>query len=543
MVLNMKIRKVAFGNSKEAYVENRFSDGLNIISSDDNNKGKTIVVQSMMYALGNDPTFPASFDYKENYYYVEFEENERIYKICRSTSGFLLRYEDSILLFDNVSELKRYWSKYIFALPAILKDNAMRIVDPVLFLQIFFVGQDKKDTSDIAHHAFYNKKDYEEMIYSCVGLNGSQISLSREKKMEIKARKISLEDEKRVLSKQYKILKSKKTSISYFSSESDRLVFVEKFEKLQKIQAAISDLRRLRNTAAIRKIKWENIINELRSLNRSISCGELRCLDCNSTRISMMTGKSVETCYSFDVSTTEMRNEIIDSIRDKISSYEEEIEKVTIRINAEQEKLKLIMADEKISLESIVQYKKDILTASDAEERIKEINSEIKRLDEQMLVGEVSIKSIKEERSSLMRDIVEEMNKLHNLIDPENNSEYAGLFTKRDEVYSGSEATVFHLVKLFALQRVLRHNYPIIVDSFRAEDLSTEKEEKVLQICETLDNQIIFTTTLKQEEMGKYDSQEGLNHINYFSHAPSKILDAGYLPEFLKILSDFSLEI
>ena len=49
----MKILRVAVGNSKEAFIESRFTEGLNIISSDDNNKGKTIVIQSMMYALGN----------------------------------------------------------------------------------------------------------------------------------------------------------------------------------------------------------------------------------------------------------------------------------------------------------------------------------------------------------------------------------------------------------------------------------------------------------------------------------------------------------
>lgn len=59
----MKILRVAVGNSKEAFIESRFTEGLNIISSDDNNKGKTIVIQSMMYALGNEPTFPTSFEY------------------------------------------------------------------------------------------------------------------------------------------------------------------------------------------------------------------------------------------------------------------------------------------------------------------------------------------------------------------------------------------------------------------------------------------------------------------------------------------------
>ena len=71
----MIIKKMAVGNKDEAFVENDFNEGVNIISSDDNNKGKTIVIQSMMYALGNDTTFPTSFDYKSYYHYIEFEEN------------------------------------------------------------------------------------------------------------------------------------------------------------------------------------------------------------------------------------------------------------------------------------------------------------------------------------------------------------------------------------------------------------------------------------------------------------------------------------
>lgn len=78
------------------------------------------------------------------------------------------------------------------------------------------------------------------------------------------------------------------------------------------------------------------------------------------------------------------------------------------------------------------------------------------------------------------------MNELYHQIDPDGNLTYTSLFTQRNEVYSGSEATVFHLVKLFALQQVLRHNFPIIVDSFRAEDLSTGKEKTVLEISKSI---------------------------------------------------------
>ena len=47
----MIIRAVYIGNSEEAYINKEFKEGLNIISSDDNNKGKTIVIQAIMLFL------------------------------------------------------------------------------------------------------------------------------------------------------------------------------------------------------------------------------------------------------------------------------------------------------------------------------------------------------------------------------------------------------------------------------------------------------------------------------------------------------------
>lgn len=537
----MKILKVAVGNPHEAFVENRFADGLNIISSDDNNKGKTIVIQAMMYALGNDPTFPTSFEYQKYYYYVEFEENGKIYQICRSGDGFVLKQASSILIFDNVSELKRYWNKHIFPLPSIVKNQLSRIVDPVLYVQIFFVGQDKKDTSNIANHGFYNKQDYIEMLYACVGLGTEQ--LSQERIGEIKNQITRLSDEKKVLLQQHKILKSKKTPVSYLSAESDRLAFGEKVANLEKAQARITELRKQRNTATTRKSKWEHTINELRSLNRTISCGELRCMDCNSTNISFSTGEIMQTTYSFDVSTVEMRNKIIHSISEKIAAYTEEIQRLSAEISTEQDKLQSLMDDEAVSLESIVAYKKDIFSASDAENRIKEIEATISSLKSQLIANEHSSQETQAQRVALLTAIIEKMNELYCKIDPNGNIVYESLFTQRNEVYSGSEATVFHLVKLFALQQIIRHNYPIVIDSFRAEDLSTGKEKTVLEISQSIGNQVILTTTLKHEELGKYDSVKGINHINYLPHTPSKILDGKYVGDFLKLMSSLSIKI
>ena len=298
----MIIKKTAVGNKNEAFIETNFHTGLNIISSDENNKGKTIEIQSMMYALGNDPAFPTTFEYKDYFHYIEFEVDETIYKLCRFNNGFVLKHNSVLMLFDNVSELKRYWNKHIFKLPNIVKNQISKIVDPVLFLQLFFVGQDKKDTSNVSHAGFYNKTDFYNMLYDICDLSGLELDEDEIKK--IKEQLSKLKSERELLIKQHKILKSKKTPVSYLSSVSDKTTFDKKLSEMEKINSKIAELRKARNKAATRKASWETTLKELRSLNRTMESGELRCMDCNSTNISFSSSK--KNAYAFDVSSIDM---------------------------------------------------------------------------------------------------------------------------------------------------------------------------------------------------------------------------------------------
>lgn len=332
-------------------------------------------------------------------------------------------------------------------------------------------------------------------------------------------------------------------AVTYLCSENDRQVFGEKIVNLEKIQSKILEFRKLRNVALSCKSRWENTIEELRSLNRTISCGEMRCMTCGSSKISFMIGNMNHASYSFDVSTVEMRAEIIKSIQQKISGYQEEITKLTEKIEFEQKHLISLMEDEKISLESIVMYKKEIFSATDAVKKIQRIESDLTALRDQLKNCENSLQQNKTQRLKLMNEIVQKMNEFYHRIDPDGNIKFSDIFTQKNEVYSGSEATVFHVVKLFALQQTLHHNFPIVIDSFRAEDLSTMKEKTVLEISESIKNQVIFTTTLKSEELGKYDRFETINHIDYQLHKPSKILDISYVSEFSKLLSQLKIQL
>lgn len=538
----MLILNVAVGNKEEAFIQNTpFSkNDINIISSDDNNRGKTILIQSMMYCFGNTPTFPSSFEYKNYYYVVKFQIKEKNYLLCRKDNTFILKDNNKILFFNNLSEFKRYWNKSIFILPSINKNGEAKIIDPELFLQLFFVGQDKKDSSNIVNRGFYNKDDFYNMLCSILQPDSNFI-VDETFISDYKTKIGELKDERSTLIKKNKILQSPKVRINYLSVVSDKNTFEIKLKEIEKVKEQIANLKKSRNVAINRKLKYEITIKEINSLNRTIEKGELQCLDCGSTRIGFKT--TSQSTFSFDVSTPEIRNDILASLNEKIHSYQEEIEKITNSINTNQSKLQTLLSDESVSLESLVAYKYDIVDVIDIEKQIIEIDREIEHLNNELNSIQNKTFFNKETRKFVISSIVKVMNETYKKIDPTGNLFFDDLFTKKETVYSGSEAIIFHLVKLYAIAKVLNHNYPIIVDSFRAEDLSSNKEKTVLKLFSDLNTQIIFTTTLKKEECGKYDNIKNIHHIDFTIHTPSKMLQHSYVIEFINLMKKLSLEI
>ncbi len=51
-----------------------------------------------------------------------------------------------------------------------------------------------------------------------------------------------------------------------------------------------------------------------------------------------------------------------------------------------------------------------------------------------------------------------------------------------------------------ALNNILSHNFPLIIDSFREGELSSSKEILMLDEFIKLNKQVILTSTLKDEE-------------------------------------------
>ena len=263
-------------------------------------------------------------------------------------------------------------------------------------------------------------------------------------------------------------------------------------------------------------------------------------MECGSSHIFY---DSAEVEFSFDISTALLRTKIIQSIEEKIGIYNEEIDRLSIDISIQQEKLNEILEDEDISLEDLLFMKININGIENDDKRLMEVTRELTRINDELRILSLNKDMSNCNSKDVLEQIVDAMNSFNGYIDSSNKNEYNAIFTSRNKTYSGSEGTQFHLARMYAFAKVIVHEFPIIVDSFRAEDLSTERERRVLQKFFELTNQIIFTTTLKEEEGLKYNEIEGINCINYSGNQNYKILQQKYVNDFLIKLNLMSIQI
>lgn len=82
--------------NKEEAAFFEFSEGPNLIVSQDNTQGKSSVIKSLYYTLGYDiKTFPSNWDFENMYFCLECEFNGKIYTICRQKKIFKIKEEEN----------------------------------------------------------------------------------------------------------------------------------------------------------------------------------------------------------------------------------------------------------------------------------------------------------------------------------------------------------------------------------------------------------------------------------------------------------------
>ncbi|WP_438467992.1 hypothetical protein [Streptococcus pluranimalium] len=534
----MLIKKIAFGNAEEAFIEDRLTDGVNIIYSDDNNKGKTLLFQAFMYSIGNTPIFPGNFKKDDYYFYSMINSLGVDYEFLRRKNTFLVKYLQEFHMFETLSELKYFLKQEnIFDIPVIAKNGREKVVDLELFYELFFVGQDNRNPSNIVNKGYYNKNDFFSMIVALEGYSNIDNSKeSEEIKKEIKV----VQDEIKATKKYLKLLKTDKEVSSYL----DKFTSNEEFEKFQshskQLNERIGEIKRERNREQNRQDKLEQLLKELNSLNKEIKSGTIYCTDCGSYHISFKNRD-----INFDLSNVEVRKQVLSSIELQITIIEDEIIALNEELNKVQDKLKKLLIDTPNDFKKSLLYSEIISTDIDYDDRLLGLNKRLHSLQFDKSVLEKRNMSDKEAIKFIKESLITKMRTLYKEIDSKGKLIFDDLFTKKDATYSGSDSQVYYFCRLISLNNLLKHSYPIINDSFREGEISTRKEVLMIEHFKKLKKQVLLSATLKNQEyvVDKYESMSGVNAIDYSLNNDSKILDLKYTDEFSSLIRKFNIDL
>lgn len=531
----MIIKRVAIGNKLECFIENRIEQGVNIIFSDDNNKGKTIVIQGLMYALGNEPIFPMGFLPNNYYFYVELEIDNKIYEFLRHKDLIIIKHNENLFQFNTGAELKYFINQNLFSLPKIVKDGHIKIADPSLLYEIFFVGQDKRNTSSVINTGYYNKKDFENLLAS---LNGNIITdISQEQKNK----KDKISEIKSQISSTRKLLKLTKENknLSNWINKYDDEVNIEELRSIIRVlNNEISENKRKRKNEINRKIQLQNLLSELNSLNKKVNTGKIICKKCGCDQI-LYTNNDI----TFDISNITVRNQIITSIHSQISLKTELILEYTENINKAQNTLKETLMDIPEEFQTILLFKDEILSEKEYDNQLAKLNKELKDLQQDIVTNEEQDKNAKEEYKKLKTAIVDKMNYYYKYVDKQGKLVFTDLFTTKHLIYSGSDEQEYYFSRTMAINDCLQHSFPIIIDYYRGGEISTARENLMIECFKSIDKQVIITSTLKEQEysVDKYNDIENVTVIDYSTNEDSKILSSRQNNCFKNIIDSFNI--
>lgn len=533
----MKIRKFAFGNAIECFIEENFRDNVNIIISDDNNKGKTLVFQGLMYSIGNEPIFPAGFNFRNYYFYSKFEIDNNDFEFLRKEKSFAVKDSSGMRVFESVSEFKYFLKSIIPEIPEIEKDGLLKLVDPVIFFELFFVGQDLRNPSG-TFSGYYNKSDFISMLYSLS--NVSKECLSAEDIQSLKLDLQSKTSKRDALRKELDRLNiDPLISRSVLQSLHNEDTKVRE-SNLKEINERISLLNRALSREINRKYKSENLLSELNSLNRHMEIGSVKCGDCGSEKIIYSSGE-----LQLDLTNSYVKNSILSSIKEDIKLKTELIDEIRRDIVSEKRVLENAIMETPVEVRDVFLFQDHISNGNKIDEEIVSLDAEIDDLKGQLSANSGSDREIHQAQKSVVNNIVSLMNEYALEIDPSRRDKYQGIFSTKSQTYSGSDQQIYYFCKLMALRKHLDYRYPIIIDAFREGEISSGKENLMIDKFADINNQVLISATLKDEEYKseKYKPSSKINVIDYSEHADNKILSDLNIAEFKNILGSYGIVI
>ena len=193
-----------------------FSNGINLITSDNNSRGKSVLMKSVYHSLGADCSFDTNIKESNILFEIEFDYGDNAYKV--------LRYKDSFCTFKNGSLLKYYPDGNrndlsLFYLDELnmgvflrARGSQIELSPPAYMFVPYYLDQDrswkeeqypfKKASSGQYYPAVTN-----ELYFYSLGLYKKEYGLLKSEIDEISLAIKNLEKERRIIDENYKTVK------------------------------------------------------------------------------------------------------------------------------------------------------------------------------------------------------------------------------------------------------------------------------------------------------------------------------------------------
>lgn len=373
------------------------------------------------------------------------------------------------------------------------------------------------------------------MLYS---LNESPlVDFSEEEKSKEKIKKIKAEIN--ATKKLLKLMRQNPDVSGYVNKYSNNKQFDEFQKRIKRVYEDILAYTKSRNAEENRKQKLESLIQELNSLNREIEQGNVICAKCGSDRIIY---KNRE--MSFEVSNPYVRKNILNSIKYRIEQKKEAIREYTRQIKISQDELKSLLIDVPVELHKVLLFSETILSEINYDDKLNDLSEQLKELQNRNKSLSNTDKATKEKCKRMTDNIIQRMNVLYKEVDPYGRLRFDDFFTKKDETISGSEEQEYYYSRVLAINDYFKHEYPLLIDCYRSGEISSQKEDIMINNFIARNKQVIITSTLKQEE---YNSQKYNKYsdkatiLDYSSNESSKLLQSKYVEEFREIVNSFGV--
>lgn len=263
-----------------------FSNDINLITSDSNSKGKSVVMKSLYHTLGANSDFDDVFTKDNVLFDLQFENSGKSYRICRFKDSYRVFKEDvfvKAISKGNINELSLFFKEEIDTYVYLKNRQKTTELAPPAFLFIpYYLDQDlswKREQFPFNNIGQYEKLSRNELYYYHLGVLTDKYNQNKSEQLSITKK---LADSENVFKEESEILVELKKSlgnesiaineaefqsiiVSYSKKMSSLLLDLEKINKIisefekQKIEYLIEEKRIELRVKKNKELKTENI--------------------------------------------------------------------------------------------------------------------------------------------------------------------------------------------------------------------------------------------------------------------------------------------